>query len=71
MFTVGQDVEYHGRKVTVLDVRDVDTPTHSTVAMVRVQDPKRGQRWLFASQLELPPAEPKGWIDGEGDRFKA
>lgn len=71
MFTEGQIVEYHGRRVTVLDVRDAPTPSGGTVKLVRVQDPKRGQRILFASQLELPPAEPRGWRDDEGERFKA
>jgi hypothetical protein len=51
---VGQVVGYHGRQVTVLDVVKTRTPGGESVTLVRVKDPRRGQRVLFSSQLEHP-----------------
>jgi len=51
-FKPGEIVEYHGRKVEILEVGTAQAPSGGTVELVRVKDPARGRRGMFRWQLE-------------------
>ena len=51
-FTAGEVVDYHGRPVQVLEVLKGRAPlSGATIDVVRVRDPRRGLRAMFAWQL--------------------
>lgn len=66
----GDKLDYHGRIVEVIEVRNVSTPSGDTVGLARVKDPKRGQRVLFVSQLEVPGIEPAPHRDEDFRSFR-